>query len=261
MKITRRAHDQHRPFHRGAIPRVAVLVAVCLLASCTSVPSGLKAPDLAKVQMDPQKFMTITLRNDIEIETVVIRGAPPAMARTRWLVLQYVEQENKKGFVPHRESEYANLYLVRAVEAGGEDGGAVRDRYLVVELWHYYPGEGIKTCHQWTVWEDDVNSRPTRGSFRMLVEDFDNVFLGEGHASLETRTVELLGEFYLKVKEFFTRRVKDQRVVANPADARDPAPSTRFWQTQPQRVLPRAGMRDAKGSGALGSLQGLGDER
>jgi hypothetical protein len=44
---------------------------------------------------------------------------------------------------------------------------------------------------------------------------FNNVFLGERHESLDPRTVELLGGFYLKVKGFFARRAKDLRVLAS----------------------------------------------
>ncbi len=202
-----------------SLSRAGCLAILCLLVSCASYASMPDMADVSKLEMDPQKFMGITPREDIEIGTAVIRGAAAAMSRTRWVVLQYVEQENKKGFIPERESQYANLFLVREVEGGDGDAGDIRDRYLVVDLWHYYPRDGIKTCHEWKIWEDDVNSRPTRASFRLLVEDFNNVFLGERHASLETQTIERLGDFYLKVKGFFARRVKDRRVAMRPPDA------------------------------------------
>ncbi len=213
-------HAVHSIWSRVGIP----LLAQCLLVSCASPAGVMGALDVSKLDMDPQKFMTIELRNDIEIRTAVIRSAATAMSRTRWLALQYVEQENRKGFVPDHESEYANLFLVRKVEGGEGDAGTIRERYLVIDLWHYYPREGIKTCHEWMVWEDDLNSKPTRGSFRLLLEDFNNVFLGERHAPLDARTVDLLGDFYLKVKGFFAQKVKDRRITATRASAGRPPP-------------------------------------
>jgi len=225
LRPLRRVVRPRAPSERSPVPSGAgrplvscagmAVVVLWVLTSCASPSIVTRMPDVSNLNVDPQKFLTIVLRDDIEIETAVIRASAAAMSRSRWLVLQYVEQENRKGFVPDRESEYANLFLVREVQAGGGHGGAVRDRYLVVDLWHYYPRDGIKTCHEWTVWEDDGESVPARASFRLLVEDFNNVFLGEQHASLDPRTVELLGGFFLKAKGFFARRAKDLRIDAS----------------------------------------------
>jgi hypothetical protein len=159
--------------------------------------------------MDPSRFVRIALRDDVEIKTAVIRAETAATRRTLWYVLEYIEQENRKGFAPERESEYTNLFFVNQVERTAEDRTMVRRRYLVVDLWRYYPVQGIKTCHQWTIGEDDLPSGPTRAHFQFLVEDFDNAFLEERIVSLDPLTLKRLGDFYLEVKGFLSQRVKD----------------------------------------------------
>jgi hypothetical protein len=183
---------------------------LCFLAACARSPS-MPVPDLSALLIDPQSFTRITLRDDVEIATATVR-AGAAQPGARWVVVQYVEQENRKGFAPPRESEYANLYLVGEVAGAREEGGTPRERYLVVELWHYYPARGIKTCHQWIIWEDEEQSRPTRASFRFLIEDFGNVFLGEREVRLDAPTLERLGDFYVQVKRALMRRAKDLRL-------------------------------------------------
>jgi hypothetical protein len=98
---------------------------------------------------------------------------------------------------------------VSQVVQSREGDGTVKDRYLVVDLWHYYPARGIKTCHQWTIWEDDPKTAPTRAAFHLLVEDFNNRFLGERQVSLDPPTLKHLGGFYLKAKNFLAKRVKE----------------------------------------------------
>jgi hypothetical protein len=192
-------------------PTTVALAIVCLLGACAG-PSGVaRAPDWSTLEIDPQRFTRIVLRDGVPIETAAIR-AGAARPDTRWVVVQYVEQENRKGFVPPREAEYANLYLVGEVERAGKESGTLRDRYLVVELWHYYPARGIKTCHQWIIWEDEGQSRPTRASFRFLVEDFGNVFLGEREVQMDAPTLERLGDFTVQVKRALMRRAKDLRL-------------------------------------------------
>jgi hypothetical protein len=186
----------------------AILTAV-VLASCASpFASPVPAPDLPTLDVNPLKFATIVLRPDVEVKTTVLGAAIPATARTHWYVLEYQEQENRKGFVPEREAEYVNLFLVSQVERIGADHDIVRNRYLVVDLWGYSPTRGIKTCHQWTIWEDDPKERPTRATFRFLIEDFNNVFLGERNAPVDARAVAQLGDFYVKTKRLLLERVR-----------------------------------------------------
>jgi hypothetical protein len=185
------------------------VVAMCGLASCLAPSASvMHRPDLSRLEMDPSRFRVIALRDDLEIKTAVIHAEKGAKPRTLWHVLEYVEHENRRGFVPDRESEYTNLFLVNEVERTDEQGAIVRRRYLVVDLWRYYPAQGIKTCHQWTIREDDLPSARTHASFQFLVEDFDNVFLEERVVSLDPLALERLGDFYQKVKAFLSQRVK-----------------------------------------------------
>jgi hypothetical protein len=188
--------------------KTVVPLMLSLLVGCAGLAGVEQAPDLSTLSIDPQSFTRITLRDGVKIETAVIHSGA-ARPGVRWVVVQYVEQENRKGFVPQRESEYANLYLVGEVQGGGADGGVLRDRYLVAELWRYDPGRGIKTCHQWTIWEDETQSGRRRASFRLLVEDFGNVLLGERQIEMDGPTLERLGQFSIETKRSLLRRVKD----------------------------------------------------
>jgi hypothetical protein len=188
----------------------AVIAATCLLSAC--VPPSANVTDrldLSKLEMDPSRFLTIALRDDIEIKTAVIHTETAATRRTLWYVLEYIEQENRKGFAPDRESEYTNLFFVNQVQRAAEGGASVRRRYLIVDSWRYYPAQRVKTCHQWTIQEDDPSTAVTRASFQFLVEDFNNVLLEERVVSLDPQAVERLGDFYQRVKGFLSRRVKD----------------------------------------------------
>ena len=183
------------------------LAAACLLAACLPSTGVARKPDLSKLEMDPSKFLKIALRDDVQVRTAEIqagRGVP----RTRWYVVGYSEHDNRKGFVPDRESEYANLFLVSEVERSGEAGVNVKGRYLVVELWHYYLTRGIKTCHQWIIWEDDPRAVPSRASFQLLAEDFNNVFLEERRAPLDPQTLKHLGDYYLEMRRFLVGKAK-----------------------------------------------------
>jgi len=183
-------------------------VAACFLASCLPSSAGVRrAPDLSTLEMDPAKFMRIALRNDVQVGMAEIQAGKGAAPGTRWYLVGYREHTNRKGFVPDRETEYANLFLVSEVQRLGERG-IVKSRYLVVESWRYYPTQRIKTCHQWTIWEDDPETAPTRASFQLLVEDLNNVFLGDRRAPLDSPTLKHLGDFYLKVKRVLGERVK-----------------------------------------------------
>ena len=194
--------------HRAWSPFAVALAAACLLVSCLPSSAGvIHTPDLSKLEMDPSKFLKITPREEVQVRTAEIqarRGAP----RTRWYVVEYREHDNRKGFVPDREAEYANLFLVSEVENAGQARVNVKARYLIVELWRYYLTQGVKTCHQWTIWEDDPQAALSRASFRLLVEDFNNVFLGERRAPLDLRTLKHLGDYYLEVRRFLMGRIK-----------------------------------------------------
>jgi hypothetical protein len=166
--------------------------------------------------MDPSKFTRLVLRDDVEVTTEEVQAGRGAAPRTRWYVVGYREHENRKGFVPGRESEFTNLFLVSEVEWTGEHGGSVKGRYLVVESWHYYLAQGIKTCHQWIIWESDPQSGPARASFHLLVEDFNNVFLGERRAPLDSQTLKRLEDYYLQVSPLLVERARRL-----PADSTD----------------------------------------
>jgi hypothetical protein len=165
-------------------------------------------PDLSTLEMNPLKFATIALRRDVEVKATVLGAAAATTARTHWYVLEHQEHENRKGVFPEREAEFVNVFLVSHVERTGADRGVARNRYLVVDLWHYYPTRGIKTCHEWTIWEDDPEKRPTRVAFRFFIEDFNNVFLEERKAPVDARAVAQLVNFYVETKRLLLEKVR-----------------------------------------------------
>ena len=194
---------------RGSMRRYgSALTTTCLLVSCLGVAACVLGPrTFAHLEVDPSKFATIALRDDVEVKLTIIQTERAVTPRTRVYVLEYVEQENRKGFIPATESEYANLFLVRPAERSGTAGGIGRGRYLVVDLWHYYPAQGIKTCHQWTIWEDDPTAVRTRARLQFLVEDSNNVVLDARDVPLDPPTVKRLGAFYRRIKSVFAQRV------------------------------------------------------
>jgi hypothetical protein len=101
--------------------------------------------------------------------------------------------------------EFTNLYLVSQVERLGEGRAAIKERYLVINLWHYYPSPGVKTCHVWTIWDGELNPARSRATFRLLVEDFNNTFLGERQGRLDGPTIDRLTEFYGRARAFLSK--------------------------------------------------------
>ncbi len=207
----------------GLVVLFATALASCAHHSITPAPT----PDISSLEMNPSKFVAITLRTDVEVKVTVIDTATAARTHARAYVLEYQEQENRKGFIPERDAEYVNLFLVRQANGTSVGRDGAQNRYLVVDLWRYYPERGIKTCHQWTIWEGDPERRPTRASFRFLVEDLNNVVLDERSVSLHAHTLALLGDFYVKTKRFLANKVR-----ARPGKA-----STKGSKTNGARVL------------------------
>ncbi len=194
------------------------LVALALAMSATACLhlEPLTFPlDLSTLEMDPTKFLQIAFRDDVAVTVGAIRGAsgPPS---TRWLALEYVEHENQKGFVPTEDVEFTNLYLVSRVERLGEERETIKERYLVINLWHYYPSRGVKTCHVWTIWDRELNPQRSRASFRLLVEDFNNAFIGERQAQLDDPTIDRLTEFYERARVFLSKGVQSIPLAYHP---------------------------------------------
>ncbi len=185
------------------------LAATGLLVSCLVASACVLGPrTFAHLEVDPAKFATIALREDVEVTLTVLQTAGAATPRTRVYVLAYVERENRKGFMPDTEAEYANLFLVRPAEGSGTAGLIGRGRYLVVDRWHYYPTQGLKTCHQWTIWEGDPRAARTRATLQFLVEDANNRVLDARDLPLDPLTVDRLGAFYRRIQGVLAQRVR-----------------------------------------------------
>jgi hypothetical protein len=196
-------------FSRRAVTVVATAFALVIsAAACLHVETLTSPLDLSTLEMEPAKFLQIAFRDDVAVTVGAIGVAAGGPPNTRWLTLEYVEHENQKGFVPTGDVEFTNLYLVSRVEGLGEGRETLKERYLVINLWHYYPARGVKTCHVWTIWDGALNPARSRASFRLLVEDFNNTFLGERQAALDDPTIDRLTEFYDRARAFLSKGVQ-----------------------------------------------------
>jgi hypothetical protein len=211
---------------RARILLLAVAPHLLYLFSCATSSKAILAelsPDAWDI--DPQRCLSLKLRQDTEIQSEVIRAQDAASARLSWYVVKYVEQENRKGFIPQSAADYVNTFLVNVVETQG-GGIRVTSRYLVVDMWRYLPERGIKTCHQWTLWDDDLDEKPDRVDFQFFIEDFENHFLEEHRRAIDPMTMKKFTGFYHEVVEFFSGRVEGAPTPW-PASIPDPVPLPR----------------------------------
>jgi hypothetical protein len=194
--------------HRRAI----LIVIVPMLVSCATAP--VHAPgalDLAEAEPDPLAFLGIAFPAGVPVRASVITTQPAGITSE---VLACVEHENVVGFVPHRDVDFVNLYLVR--QSPGSGPMQAPPRYLVAELWHYRPTAGVKIRHQWVIWQDDPPLPPSRAEYAVLIEDFTNRVIEERTAGIEPGVLGELARFYADAVEFFTEHPPENTDAAGP---------------------------------------------
>jgi hypothetical protein len=130
-------------------------------------------------------------------------------------VLACVEHKNVVGFVPSSDVDFVNLYLVR--QYAGVRPVEEPPRYLAVELWRYRPSAGVKICHQWVIWQYEPDSPPSRATYTVLIEDFQNVVLDRRSVEVGPDALARAARFYANAVEFFSRH------PPRPVSAPDPA--------------------------------------
>lgn len=153
--------------------------------------------DLAEAAPDPLALLGIGIPTGVAVEAYEIVSRDAGMT---WRVLSCAEHENVAGFVPARDVDYVNLYLVEQTTV--VDPSTAR-RYLVAELWRYRPSAGLKICHQWVIWQDAPTAPPSRADYAVLVEDLQNVVLDRLPVKIEAAVLEQLVGFYACVISFF----------------------------------------------------------
>ena len=183
--------------HRRAI----LIVIVPMLVSCATAP--VHAPgalELAEAEPDPLAFLGIAFPAGVPIRASVITTQPAGITSE---VLACVEHENVVGFVPSSDVDFVNLYLVR--QYAGVRPVEEPPRYLAVELWRYRPSVGVKICHQWVIWQYEPDSPPSRVTYAVLIEDFQNVVLDRRPVEVGPDELARIARFYADAVEFFNR--------------------------------------------------------
>ena len=199
---------------RGAI----LLVVVPMLVSCATAPVRAPVvPDLPEAEPDPLAFLAIAFPAGVPVRASVITTQPAGVTSE---VLACVEHENVVGFVPPRDVDFVNLYLVRQRSDG--DSKQAPACYLVAELWQYRPAAGVKVRHQWVIWQDEPPLPPSRADYAVLIEDFDNRVLEERTAVIEPGVLGELARFYAEAVEFFTLHPPENQDEAGPVASGGP---------------------------------------
>ena len=178
--------------------RSILLFFALTLAACATAPVRTpKAPDLPEADPDPIAFLLIALPSGVPVKASVITSKPAGLS---WQVLGCEEHESVVGFVPPRDADYVNLYLVQQIPAA-DPSAAIR--YLVAELWRYRPAARVKICHQWVIRQDDPRLPPARADYTVIIEDFENRVLEQRSADVPASALERLIEFHARAVEFF----------------------------------------------------------
>ena len=207
--------------------RVLLIVIVPMLVSCATAP--IPAPfalERAEAEPDPLAFLGIAFPAGATVRASVITTQPAGVTSE---VLACVEHENIVGFVPPRDVDFVNLYLVRQSSGGGTMRAP--PCYLVVELWLYRPSTSVKIRHQWVIWQDEPPLPPSRADYAVLIEDFTNRVIGERTAGIGPDVLGELARFYAAAVEFFT-----EHPPKNPDDAAPAAFGSPYAGASPQSV-------------------------
>jgi hypothetical protein len=173
---------------------------------------ALRGIDLAEAEPDPLAFLGIAFPTGVPVMVSVILTKPAGITSE---VLACVEHENVVGFVPSSDVDFVNLYLVR--QYAGVRPVEEPPRYLAVELWRYRPSAGVKICHQWVIWQYEPDLPPSRVTYAVLIEDFQNVVLDRRPVEVGPDVLSRVARFYADAVEFFNRH------PPRPASAPDPA--------------------------------------
>jgi hypothetical protein len=187
-----------------------VLGLLLSLASCASL-TGRRVGriDPADIRIDPTECTRITLRDDVPITAQTIDERSVLAGQTMAL-LQYVELTEGDVTRVDQKKTYANIYLVSKVQVDEGETQTVAYRYLVTDLWRFYPKEGIKVCFQWMIWEEVLGEPATRATLRVLIEDYGGLFVDEHEIVIDDSALAALRAYYEGTREAFWKKVKKE---------------------------------------------------
>jgi hypothetical protein len=207
--------------HKPPTLRLWVQLACCALGLLVSLPSCVSVSstraetiDIAELKIDAAECLRITLRDDVRItaQTIEENMVLPGQAM---VILQYVELKGGDVAQIDQKRDYANIYLVSNVQIDAHQNTMVKYRYLVTELWRFYPEKGIKICLQWMVWEEQPGEPASKATLRVLIEDYKGRFIVEHSMKVEEQLLKELRAYYARMKETFREKVQGTLILLN----------------------------------------------
>jgi hypothetical protein len=178
-----------------------VILALAFASCATFKASDEKPANLEEFVADPIMCAEMSLRSDVPIKNEIIHEAS-IMGNRFLVVLKYREGGDEKEFTPHLMPGYNNVSLVGEVEENGDSPLIVYRRYVVIEMWRFYPEKKAKACYLWTIGDDSV-------SMKVMLEDFSGKFLGERPVFIESRDAEKLKTFSKQLMNTILKMLKE----------------------------------------------------
>ncbi len=185
------------------------IVIVVSLSCCASFgPTATPAFDYEALNIDPSECTKISLRQDIDItaRTIYEDSALPGQVM---VVLQYVELPYYDVASIDNARDYVNIYLVSSLSIVDPNNMAASYRYLVTDLWRFYPEKAIKLCLQWSIWEEKLGEAPTKATFQVLIEDLEGRFLEEHIVPVDQQLQEELAAYYDRMRQAIRDKLED----------------------------------------------------
>jgi hypothetical protein len=186
---------------RAALAALLTIAIIVSLSCCTSLgPTTAPAFIYEAIAIDPLECTKISLRKDVAIaaRTIYEDSALPGQVM---VVLQYVELPYDKGAPMDLARDYVNVYLVSSLNAADPGSMAVSYRYLVTDLWRFYPEKAVKLCLQWSIWEEKLGEAATKATLQVLVEDLEGRFIEEHTVPVDQRLQEELAVYYNRMRQ------------------------------------------------------------
>lgn len=177
------------------------LAIVLSLCSCSSIaPSEYTPLDYIDLRVDPAECTRINLRTDVGIssQTIEERSALPGQAI---VVLQYLEYPRRGISETDHAGDLVNIYLVSNISIDDLYNAVVNYRYLVTELWRFYPMNKVKVCLQWTIWEDHLGQPPAKATMHVLIEKLDGEIIEDHMIPIDQETLVKLSVFYDRMRQ------------------------------------------------------------
>ena len=184
------------------------VAAVAILSSaCASIPrTALRPPSLAELDVDPRACLSVELRDEVEVRARTIEEWSALPGQT-FLILQYEELPPGSTGEAEASRPYLSLFLVVSVSVDEVLRTLLNERYLVTDIWRFYPERGCKVCHQWIIREESSGETGIRAAFQVLIEGLDGEVLEDRSIPIEADVLPELRAYYERMREAIRRKL------------------------------------------------------